>query len=168
MTENLKSYIKDIIIVIVIVLAITFFLKPIVVKGISMQPNLQENNYLFISKQAYKFGEPKYGDIVVFPHDDGQVKELYIKRVIAVPGDVLTITGGEVYINGKKMDSSITNEGYTSGEIKNFEIPDGQIFVMGDNREHSSDSRLFGCVNIDDVTGKGLIRLYPFDELGFL
>lgn len=171
--ENKKSYgvkglLKDIIIVLVIVFAITFFVKPIIVKGISMEPTLIENNYLFISKQAYRFGEPEYKDIVVFPHEEGADKELYIKRIIGTPGDKIAIKDGEVYVNDKKLDEPYINEDYTGGEIDGFIIPDNEVFVMGDNRDHSSDSRYFGTVKVEELTGKAIVRLFPFDKIGLL
>ncbi|MEG0292103.1 MAG: signal peptidase I [Anaerovoracaceae bacterium] len=164
----MKSIIKDIIIVVVIVLAITFFVKPIIVKGISMEPTLIENNYIFISKQAYKFGEPKHKDIVVFPHEEGIEKELYIKRVIGIPGDIIEVKNDKVYRNHKELKEPYIKDGVTSGEIPETKIKKGEIFVMGDNRLNSSDSRYFGPVPIDKVTGKAFIRLFPFNKIGLL
>lgn len=166
----MKSIVKDIIIVIVVVLAVTFFIKPIIVKQTSMLPNLQENNYLFVYKQAYRFGEPKHGQIIVFPVNKNGEKELYIKRVIGLPGDTIDISDGKVYVNGKKQNQDYTEDGYTPGDVKNFKVPDGRLYVMGDNRVVSIDSRYaeVGTVKISDVTGTAVFRLWPFSEFGRL
>jgi len=166
----MKSFIRDIIIVLVIVLAVTFFIKPIIVKQTSMEPTLQPNNYLFVSRQAYRFGEPKRGDIIVFPHYTGTEKELYIKRVIGLPGETITIKDGDVYIDGKKLSEKYTKDGYTSGDVTDYKVPEGQVYVMGDNRAVSIDSRSkeVGTVSISDITGEAVFRIYPFDEFGLL
>ena len=163
-----KGLIRDIIIVAAIVGLIMIFIKPIIVKQTSMLPTLQENNYLFLSRQAYNLGEPKRGDILVFPHNEGEEEELYIKRVIGRPGDKITIKGGTVYINGKAEDDHYTKDGTTPGSVSNFAVPEGQLYVMGDNRVVSIDSRdpSVGTVKIDDITGKAIFRLWPFSEIG--
>lgn len=165
--EKMKGFLKDLAIIIVIVLGISFFVKPIIVNGESMVPTLENKDYLIISKQAYNFGEPERGDIVVFPHEESTGEDrLYIKRVIALPGDHLVIKDGELYLNGtKQTESYIPSGAITEGDI-DYVIPEGEIFVMGDNRENSSDSRYFGTVTIKDVVGKVLVRLLPFSKIG--
>lgn len=165
----MKEFIKDIVIVIVVVVIIGFFIKPIIVDGNSMVPTLHSKDYVIINKQAYNFGEPERGDIVVFPHLEGSGEtRLYIKRVIALPGDHLEINNGNVYLNGKEQSEDyIPEEAQTEGNI-DYVISDGEIFVMGDNRENSSDSRYFGTVAIEDVTGKVFFRLLPFGDMGFM
>lgn len=164
----MKDLIKDILLVIVIALLISFLIKPIIVKGSSMYPTLEENDYLIISKQAYKIGEPERGDIVVFPHEEDYGDDpLYIKRVIALPGDHLEIEDGKVYINGNLQQEDYINGNFTVGDI-DYVIPEDEIYVMGDNRGNSSDSRAFGTVDIEDVTGEVLVRLYPFNKIGIV
>lgn len=164
----MKSIIKDIAIVLVIVLCITVFIKPIIVKKTSMLPTLQENDYIFLNKQAYRFGEPKRGDIVVFPVGEGSAKELYVKRVIGLPGEEIDISGGTVYINNKALDEDYTNDGFTPGEVSNYKVPKGELYVMGDNRVVSIDSRNpnLGTISIDRVLGKAMLRVYPFNKFG--
>lgn len=166
----MKSLIKDIILVLAVVLIVTFFVKPIVVKGTSMVPNLETNNYIFVSKQAYTFGEPKQGQIVVFPVQTEDGKELYIKRVVGLPGDVIDIKDGQVYINNKKQNQDFTADGYTPGNVKDFKVPEGEIYVLGDNRVVSIDSRYeeVGTVKIDDITGVAVLRIWPLNEFGKL
>lgn len=165
MWKKYKSYFIEIIVVVAIVAGVMVFIKPVVVNGISMEPNLQDKNYILLSRQAYRLGQPKHGQIVVFPVASG---ELYIKRVIGVPGDTITIKDGKVYVNGKEENQSFTNDGYTIGSIDALRVPEGKIFVMGDNRQNSEDSRFdeVGMRNIKDVTGVALIRLWPLNEIG--
>lgn len=169
----MKGWIKDIIIAALIALLVMTFIKPTIVKESSMEPTLYANNYLFLSKQAYRFSEPKQGDIVVFHTDlttsDGQEK-LLIKRIIALPGDVITISGGSVYVNSELINEPYIMGPDTVGYIENLEIPEGKVFAMGDNRAVSIDSRddRVGCVPIDLIVGKAFLRLYPFNKMGLL
>lgn len=171
--KELKEWIKDILIAVIVALIILQFIKPTFVRETSMLPTLEEYNFLFLSKQAYRFGEPERGDIIVFHTDlktiDGSEKML-IKRVIALPGDTITIEDGVVTINGEAQEEPYTMDGYTSGYVKDLVVPEGSLFVMGDNRQNSIDSRdpSVGVIEIDDVYGKAVFRLYPFDEIGLL
>lgn len=169
--KELKEWIKDIVIAVVVALIILQFIKPTFVRETSMLPTLEEYNFLFLSKQAYRIGEPERGDIIVFHTGlktiDGSEKML-IKRVIGLPGDTITIEEGVVTINGEAQDEPYTMDGYTSGYVKDLVVPDDSLFVMGDNRQNSIDSRdpSVGMIKIDDVYGKAVFRLYPFDEIG--
>lgn len=171
----MKEFLKDILIAIVIVVAITAVIKPTIVKESSMEPTLYENNYLFVNKLAYMTKDhPEYEDIIVFKSgletDDGKGKKLLIKRVIGVEGDVITVSEGVVYRNGYPLEEPYTLEGYTNGTVDEFTVPQDQVFVMGDNRSISLDSRdpSVGTVSEDDIMGKAFIRLYPFSEFGML
>lgn len=171
----MKEFIKDVLIAVVIVVILTLIIKPTVVKESSMEPTLYENNYLFINKLAYITKDhPEYEDIIVFrsdlDRDDGNGKKLLIKRVIGVEGDTLTISDGIVYRNGEALSEPYTLEGYTSGSLVEFTVPDDEVFVMGDNRSISLDSRdpSVGTVSEDAIMGKAFIRLYPFNEFGLL
>ncbi len=167
----MKELIRDLIIVILVAVCIITLVKPIIVKKTSMEPTLYENDYLMISKQAYTiFGEPERGDIVVFPHVEGNVTELYIKRVIGLPGDNVTIANGLVYINGEPITEEYTKDGVTYGDVTDYLVPEGKIYVLGDNREVSVDSRseAVGCIDIDEITGKALLRVFPFGKFGFV
>ena len=171
----MKELIKDIIIALVIVIAITLVIKPTLVKERSMEPTLYENNYLFVNKLAYLGKDhPGYGDIIIFDSDvqkdDGSGNKILIKRVIAVENDVVTITDGSVYRNGELLSEDYTLEGFTTGEIYDYVVPEDQVFVMGDNRSVSLDSRSeeVGTISEDDIIGKAFFRLYPFGEIGLL
>ena len=169
----MKGFLKELIVAALIAFLIMQFIKPTIVKESSMQPTLFENNYIFLSKQAYNFGDPKRGDIVVFHTNlttqKGEEK-LLIKRIIGLPGDKISILQGDVYINDVKQKEDYTMDGFTSGYLEDFIVPDHQIFVMGDNRAVSLDSRSaeIGCINIDKIIGKAFFRLYPFKDIGML
>lgn len=173
LSENTKAWIKDILIALVIGIVIIQFIKPTIVKEHSMQPTLNENDYIFLSKQAYLFGVPKPGDIIVFHSDletENHKEKLLIKRVIGTPGDRIVIgDDGIVYRNGKALDEPYTLEPYTrQADINEVTVPEGEIFVMGDNRQNSVDSRYaqVGLVPIDRIVGKAVFRLYPFNAIG--
>jgi len=170
-----KELIKDIIIALIIVGAITVVIKPTIVKESSMEPTLYENNYLIVNKLAYfRKDYPGYGDIVVFRsdinRDDGPGKKLLIKRVIGVEGDVITIKDGKVYRNGEILDEPYVNGQQTQDDdidVDNETVGENQMFVMGDNRAVSRDSRskLVGQVGEDQLVGRAIIRLYPFNQI---
>lgn len=162
----MKQWIRDIGVAMLIVLAITTFIKPTIVHGTSMNPTLQDGDYLLVSKQAYTLDEPERGEIIVFPV--GEEKKLYIKRVIGLPGDVITIKNGQVYVNGTANGQDYTLDGYTSGYIDKLVVPDGEVFVLGDNRLNSIDSREIGTQKLDDVKGVAFVRLWPLNEIGGL
>lgn len=169
----MKGFIRDIIIALVIVLAITMVIKPTIVKERSMEPTLYANHYLLINKQAYRFGEEQRGDIIVFKselEDEKGDKKLLIKRIIGLPGDTITIQNGTVTLNGTQLQEDYTMEDETPGELINYTVPEGKLFVMGDNRRVSVDSRSeeVGCVDEDQVMGKAFLRLYPFNQIGGL
>ncbi|MCT4593001.1 MAG: signal peptidase I [Anaeromicrobium sp.] len=168
--EEIYEWLKTIVIAVVIAMVITAFVRPTLVKGYSMYPTLNPYNYLIINKVPYMIHNPEKGDIVVFKShlktDRGGEKDL-IKRVIAVEGDHIAVTDGKVSVNGEILDENYINGEYTSGEI-DLTVPKETIFVMGDNRENSLDSRdeRVGFVPIDTVRGKVLVRLYPFNKIG--
>ncbi len=170
MAREIFEWIKTIVIAVVIALVITTFIRPTLVKGHSMYPTLEPNNYLIINKIPYMMHEPERGDIVVFKSElkttDGKEKDL-IKRVIAVEGDEVEVRDGKTFINGKQMEEGYINGDFTSGDV-DLTVPEHQVFVMGDNRQNSLDSRdsRVGTVDIDTIRGKVLVRLFPFDEIG--
>lgn len=102
--------------------------------------------------------------------EDGSGKKLLIKRVVGVENDTISIADGVVYRNGTPLDEPYTLEGYTSGDVDSYHVPQDQVYVMGDNRSISLDSRAeeVGTVSEDDIIGKAFVRLYPFDQIGLL
>ena len=167
--KEIIEWVKTIGLSIILALIITSVVKPTVVKGISMNPTLVENDYLIIYKLAYKSEIPKFKDIVVFESDlkqeNGKEKDL-VKRIIGVPGDHIVVKDGEVYLNEKQLSESYINDGYTDGQV-DLVVPKGKVFAMGDNRLNSMDSRSqeVGLVDMDDILGKVVVRLYPFNKV---
>ena len=171
MKDKIIECIKIFVLAISFTLLITFLIKPTIVKNYSMSPTLEENDFVIINRQIYN-KKPQKGEIVVFKSPlktpDGKEK-LLIKRIIAVPGDALKIEAGKVFINGKLVLEDYLKETYTRGNI-DLIIPKGKIFVMGDNRGNSLDSRdgLLGLIDSSDIIGKAFVRLYPFERLGLI
>lgn len=167
----MKELIRDILVALVIVLILTSIIKPTIVKESSMEPTLFENHYLIVNKLAYKMGEAERGDIIVFESvletEEGD-KKLLIKRIVGLPGETVTVADGEVYIDGQLLEENYLKDGITPGEITDCKIPEGQLFVMGDNRVVSIDSRELGCISEDTVMGKAVFRLFPFNQIGGL
>lgn len=165
----MKELARDLLIAAVIALAVSFFVRPTIVYETSMQPTIDPHDYLVMSKQAYRTGKVKRGDIVIFRSDleleDTGKKKLLIKRVIGIPGDVITISDGNLYINGSRMEESYIADGGTPGEVYNTLVGKGEVFVMGDHREVSRDSREFGCVEKDRIVGRAVLRLWPLDDI---
>lgn len=146
-------------------------LRPSVVKGSSMEPNLHDGQKLIIEKISYRFKVPQRGDIIVFKPDHEESKEL-VKRIIGLPGEIVSIQGGKVLINGQILNESYINF-YTHGGIflqenMSLLVPDDHYFVMGDNRPRSSDSRSWGLVNKDNITGRSIFTYWPTPDLGIM
>lgn len=132
------------------------------VLNISMQPTLVEGNIVLVNKLAYKLGDMKTGDVVIF-HDPNSHNEDFIKRLIGKPGDQVIVQNGDVYVNGVPLEEPyIAAEPAYSG---NWQVPEDSIFVLGDNRNQSSDSHSWGFVPLGDVVGKALIVYWPLDEV---
>lgn len=171
--ENLIGWVRDIGIAIIAAVVILQFVAPTVVSGDSMEPNLHNGDYLLMSKQSYGIlgGDPEYGDVVVtHTHlkDEKNHEKLIIKRVIGLPGDRIDISGGKVYVNKEAIDDSYTRDGVTNGSISGLIVPEDSVFCLGDNRLNSKDSRNseVGCIRVDDIVGKVILRVLPFDSFG--
>ena len=169
--KNLLEWIRDIVIAVIIAAIILAFFKPIIVQQESMQPNFYSGDYVITSRQAYKlFGDPKRGDVIVFKshlyYEKGKQKNL-IKRIIGLPGDSVEIKNGDVYINGELLQEEYVAEQGLSGEMEAVTVPEGRLFVMGDNRRVSQDSRspAVGTIEMESIVGKVVIRLYPFNQI---
>ncbi|MCH3964004.1 MAG: signal peptidase I [Clostridium sp.] len=167
MLKELVDIGKSILIAVVAAfLIITFVFETVSVDGHSMDPTLNNGDRLIVEKVSYYFRDPKPGDIVVikYPADPS---EKFIKRVIAVGGDRVKIQNGKLYINDK-----IKNEPYILetmiGDFGEVTVPDNTIFVLGDNRNNSRDSRFqdVGFVKYKLVVGRAAFRIYPFNKMG--
>lgn len=159
-------------VVIALALSIVFYLfiaTPHEVVGMSMMPNFKTGEYLIGNKIGYKFTQPDRGDVIIF-----QYNELndYIKRIIGLPGEDISIQNGQIYINNKQLDESeyLDPLVYTRGgdflqEGKSVKIPQSHYFVCGDNRGNSSDSRDFGFITKEQIKGKAFLVYFPFTNL---
>jgi signal peptidase I len=157
--ELLQSIIPAILIAIVLNL---FIVQPTKVRGESMEPTLHTDEYLLVEKISYRLHEPRRGDVVVFkyPRDE---QENFIKRVIAVPGDTVEIDSGRVSINGQSIVEPYLLQ-LPRESMPLTEIPTGKLFVLGDNRLNSNDSRSFGMVTMSEVLGRAWLRYWPIDQ----
>ncbi len=136
------------------------------VESVSMQPTLFAGNFVVVDKLAFQFGKPGRGDIIVFHFPPDPDQDPYIKRVIGLPGDHILVEGGEVLINGIRVSEPyLTRQTRQGGE---WIVPPDSLFVMGDNRNNSSDSRAWGMVPMENVIGKALLVYWPPDDWGLL
>jgi signal peptidase I len=174
--------INSVVIILIFIIGQKTLIAPFQVVGSSMVNTLTDGEFILVSKVEYYFDNPERGDIVVFhpPHDD---EEYYIKRVIGVPGDTVTLKKGGVFVNDKKLDEDYLREGTKTcltahirscdGDDREFEVPEGEFFVLGDNRHGSSDSRAWineeneraPFVPKDMIQGKTHVVLYPFPSI---
>lgn len=156
----------------IFVVCYLFLFQPNQVKGRSMDPTFHDGEYILTDKISYRLGLPKRGDVVVFRSPKNSDID-FIKRIIALPGERVKISGGKVFVNSLALDeiayldpSIYTGPESYLGEGQEITIPTGYYFVMGDNRSHSSDSRDFGPVMPKEFVGKVFFRYWPIDRFG--
>lgn len=169
MLKELIELGKSVIIAIIAAfLIITFVFETVRVDGHSMDPTLNNNDRLIVEKVSYYFRAPKPGDIVVIKYP-ANPKEKFIKRVIGVGGDKIKIEDGKLYVNGVLKKESYILEPMI-GDFNEVTVPENTIFVMGDNRNNSRDSRFpdVGFVDYKMVVGRAAFRIYPFSRMGIL
>lgn len=166
--EFVLDLVKTGVVVLVLALAVRYFaIQPYIVDGESMMPNYENREYLLAEKISYLFGEPKRGDVVVFRFP-GNLSVNYIKRIIGLPGETVEISDNKVKIINKEHPNGITlNEKYIPSNFKT-NVPDNKLtktmreneyFVLGDNREHSSDSREWGILPKSDIAGRAWLTI---------
>ena len=157
--------IETVLLAVVLFLGINAVSARVRVENISMKPTLQPNEFVLINKLAYKLGKPSHGDVIVFhyPRDPSQD---YIKRVIGLPGDTVTVGGGIVYVNNTPLTEPYIAEKPTY--TGSWKVPADALFVLGDNRNASSDSHIWGYVPMSDVVGKALVVYWPLDSMQIL
>ena len=175
--HGILKEVLDWVVFFVILIGLTFLINTYVgqrtyISGPSMQPTLHDGDNLIVDKISYRFTDPKRYDIIVFPYRY-QDDTFYIKRIIGLPGETVQIINGYVYINGELRedevygaevmeDAGIASEPITLGE--------DEYFVLGDNRNHSSDSRdpNVGVLHRDELIGRAWVRIWPFDKFGVI
>jgi signal peptidase I len=137
-----------------------FLVKPFTIHQVSMEPTLDESDRILINRVTYHFREPKNGDVVVF-HSPVTAGEDLVKRVVAVGGDKVEVSGGKLYVNGVEQTEPYLLEQGFAGEYPETLIGVGQLFVMGDNRNNSGDSRFFGPISQKLVMGCAFVVYWP-------
>ena len=194
---NLRRGLAELPVLALIALVVAFLLKTLVAQAFyipsrSMEPQLHIGDRVIVSKLAYRFHDPRRGDIVVFPSpDDHSVddsalpvrvvrgilegvgltkpqKEILIKRVIGLPGETVEGRDGHVYVNGRLLIEPYLPPGVTTGTFEPTTIPAGEMWVMGDNRGDSRDSRFIGPITESTVIGRAIVKVWPIGHQSFL
>jgi signal peptidase I len=158
----LHDIIETVVLSVVLFLIINTVSARIRIESISMQPTLYEDDFVFVNRLAYKLGEPGRGDIIVFRFPPDPEREPYIKRVIGLPGETVRIENGEVYVNEIAIHEPYLKVAPVYQGV--WHVPEGQLFVLGDNRNNSSDSHAWGMVPIDNVIGKAEVVYLPISH----
>jgi signal peptidase I len=164
----MKGMLREIVITlgiaIVFYLLLQIFIQSSIVENVSMQPGLIEGQRLIVVKAAYWFGQPQRGDIIII-YPPIEPDKQWVKRVIGLPGDTVAIHNGTVFVNGIAL-----NEPYIKAKpsytFSLYTVPDGEYFVMGDNRNNSEDSHFGWTVARDKIVGKAWLRIWPLDKFG--
>ncbi|MDP4083016.1 MAG: signal peptidase I [Bacillota bacterium] len=170
--NELWEWTKALLIAVILAAVIRYFLfAPIVVDGLSMMPTLKDQDRMIVNKLSYEIGKPHRFDIIVFHAPEGKD---YIKRVIGLPGDNIEYKNDTLYVNGKAYKEPYLDEykkqvadGPLTGSFKE-KVPKGEIFVMGDNRRFSKDSRHIGPVPLSKVVGKTSVVYWPLKDSHFI
>lgn len=137
-----------------------FLFKPFTVHQVSMRPTLEDGDRILLNRLTYNFRDPEAGDVIVF-HSPVVEGEDLVKRVVAVAGDTVSVHDGDLYVNGSAIDEPYLKDQDFAGEYPETTIPPGTVFAMGDNRNNSGDSRLFGPVDEDAIIGCAFVVYWP-------
>jgi len=191
--KAVREIVETVLLAAVIFFGVRLLVLNFKVDGTSMMPNLENRELLLVNRNAYsdvdlnrilsripgierdeawviwEFDPPERGDIVVFNPPNGDNKP-YIKRVLALGGETVSIRDGTVYVDDIQIDEPYIKDGISecSGSKCEWTVPEGEVFVMGDNRRNSTDSRAFGPVPVDDIIGKALVTYWPSDHIGIV
>lgn len=157
----------------ILVMIYLFVMSPQEINGASMEPNFHNGEYILTNKIIYKLKGPQRGDVVIFKSPRNKDID-YIKRIISLPGETISLRGNAFYVNGQRLEEPYIPDntpifgGSYLRENEEVVITPGVYFVIGDNRPHSSDSREFGPVPLTDFIGKAILRYWPFDKFGVI
>jgi len=166
----LREIVMFVLLAVLVVLPVRAFVaQPFIVEGESMHPTFKNANYLIIDEISYRFKEPARGDVVVFRYP-GDLSVFYIKRIIGLPGETISVARGKVSIARENGETLILPEPYVVSEDATYTLSttlgEGEYFVMGDNRPRSSDSRIWGPLPREDIIGRAFLRLLPPSSIG--
>jgi signal peptidase I len=160
--------------IVIAVVVEAFLVQAFWIPSPSMVPTLEVGDRVLVNKLAYKAHDVHHGDVVVFSRPpqaanggEDQIKDL-IKRVVAVGGDSIEGRDGRVYINNELIDEPYLPEGTQTEDLPYQVVPEGKVFVMGDNRGDSQDSRFFGPIDEDTIVGRAFVKVLPFTDVGWL
>jgi len=174
---KLPGFVSETIRTIVFVLVVTVLFDMAIprslVEGSSMEPNFHDGDRLIVSRVSYLFGEPEYGEVMVFNSmRDWEYERgvMLIKRIIGLPGDTVELRDQQLYVNGELRDESYIAEACSTRKCPDevWQLGPDEFFAMGDNRNHSNDSRDFGPVTRDHIVGRVLLRYWPLNGLGVI
>jgi len=175
--ESVYETLRTIVLVLITALLIrSFIAQPFVVEGKSMEPTLHNAEYLIVDKIEYRLHAPQRGDVIVFKAPEAPDQN-YIKRIIGLPGETVTIKDNRVYVNGTQveeqyiadsMPATASDDGTASAFFLEQKLSSSEYFVMGDNRDHSSDSRRWGPLPKQNILGKAQVILFPFTQLSWI
>lgn len=170
--EALKEIATFIVLAVLIVLPVRVFVaQPFVVEGESMFPTFKSADYLIVDQLTYRFSAPARGDVIVFKYPENP-KVFYVKRIIGLPGETVSIDRGNVTITKTDGTTLTLQEPYVVAEDATYTLESslgqGEYFVMGDNRPKSSDSRVWGELPRENIMGRAFLRLLPFNAIGVL
>ncbi|KKM11863.1 signal peptidase I [Clostridiales bacterium PH28_bin88] len=159
---------ESVVIAVILATVIRFFLfQPFYIPSGSMEPTLSPGDRIIVNKLTYRFSEPNRGDVIVFKYPLDPQKD-YIKRVVAVAGERVEIRNSEVYVNGEAIGEPYLPEGLVFNDFGPVEVPRDSYFVMGDNRNNSQDSRVWGALPEQNVIGKAVLVFWPLGRLGLI
>jgi signal peptidase I len=147
----------------------TFLVQAFYIPSASMAPTLKQNDRVLVNKLTYRFGDVDRGDIVVFERPplaqgDPDMHD-FIKRVVGLPGEEIEARNGRVFVDGERLREPYLARGMRTTGLEPTTIPDEHVFVMGDNRSASSDSRVFDAIPIDTIVGRAFLRVWPVTDL---
>ena len=165
----IREIIETITLTILMFLIIRFAVQNFRVDGMSMEPTLHNGEYILVNKAAYIFHAPQRGDVIVFEYP-GDLQVDYIKRIISIPGDTISVVGTKVTVDGVTLNEPYINPDDIANPfppITNRVVGANEYFVMGDNRGNSSDSRQWGFVPQQNIIGEATFVYYPFNEGNF-
>lgn len=159
--DSLFEYIKVIIVTVVVTLGILYFIQISRVVGASMEPTYHDGNIVLVDKFFYKRGQPNYNDIVIVKYHVSAGEDQIIKRIVGLPGDHIEMKSNQFYRNGELVKEDYINGTMLGNKDFAYDIPEGKVFVMGDNRNNSVDSRMIGYIDFDDqIVGRVFFKVF--------
>jgi signal peptidase I len=163
-----RELIETVVLSLIIFLLIRQVVQNYRIENHSMEPNFYEGQFVLVNKLAYRLGQPERGDVVVF-HNPSNTSEDYIKRIIGLPGDTVEVQNASVLVNGQPLVEDFPHNSISPGDyMPPVIVGENQLFVMGDNRPNSSDSRVFGPISQDLAVGQAWLRIWPLDKFGLV